>query len=288
MESEKSMKLNVENLFEDIEYKKVEDMPYSKPVDIMCHDAHLYGYILVPGKAYEAPHPCAIMFHGFPGYTTNNDLEHALRRMGCVVIHLNHRGAWGSEGCYSFTGLIEDAYEIVKWIQKEETIEEFGIDKDNIFLVGHSMGGMTAINSLRRIEGIKGAVAIAPYDLAYCFNERTEEILIEMIEQEGKCLRQENPAAIFKNAALFYRDLSLENAYDSIKEKNILFVGAEFDTVAPPKAMLEPLWNKLNSNKNNTSAVQEYISLKTEHNLCGQRVNLAKIVGQWIEKMTTI
>ena len=87
---------------------------------------------------------------------------------------------------------------------------------------------------------------------------------------------------------LHYRDLSLENAYDSIKEKNILFVGAEFDTVAPPKAMLEPLWNKLNSNKNNTSAVQEYISLKTEHNLCGQRVNLAKIVGQWIEKMTTI
>ena len=280
------MKLNTANLFKDFEYKSPQDMPYTKPLDILCHDAHLFGYILMPSKEYEAPHPLAIMFHGFPGYTTNNDLEHALRRMGCVVIHMNHRGAWGSEGCYSFTGLIEDANEIVNWAKQEEVLEEFGIDKNNIFLVGHSMGGMTAINSLRRIEGIKGAVAIAPYDLAYCFNSKTEETLLDMIEQEGKCLRQENSATIFKNAALFYRDLSLENAYESIKDKNILFVGAEFDMIAPPEEMISPLWNKLKNHK--TTAIQEYISLKTDHSLCGQRSTLAEIVGGWIEKLVSL
>lgn len=277
------MKLDSRNLFEDGKYEKQEDMPYLNPIDLVCQDSHLYGYILVPGKVYEAPHPCVVMFHGFPGYTTNNDLEHALRRMGFVVIHANHRGAWGSEGNYLFTNLIEDAARIVEWVQDESVVKEYQIDTDHIFIVGHSMGGMTAINTLRRIDHIKGVVAITPYDLAYGFRNQEEQSLKNMIELEGKCLRQEDPQSIFQNASQHYEELALENAYEYIKDKNILFIGAEYDTIAPPDQMIEPLWNKWNGSS--SEGIQDYILLKTDHNLCGQRIALARIIGEWMEKL---
>ena len=48
----------------------------------------MYGYLLTPDKRIPGPYPTVIMSHGFPGYTTNNDLELTLMRMGCVVIHI--------------------------------------------------------------------------------------------------------------------------------------------------------------------------------------------------------
>jgi pimeloyl-ACP methyl ester carboxylesterase len=280
-EAEK-MRVNSDHLFKDIEYLEKSDMPCAKPMDIISGDSHLYGYILLPSKKYEAPHPCVLTFHGFPGYTTNNDLEYALRRMGCVVVHINHRGAWGSEGLYSFTNLIEDAKVVAAWA-RNEGVSDYAIDKDNIFLVGHSMGGMTVINTLRQLEWIKGAVAIAPYDLAWGFEHAQEYKLREMIGIEGRCLKQESPETIFENAHQNYKRLALLSAAEDIKDKNTLFIGAELDDIAPPMDMIEPLWNRLGQYQN--SANHEYITLYTEHGLCGKRVELAESIGKWIEKL---
>lgn len=96
------MKFNKSNAYTDFDYETAEEMPDALPLNIISGGCHLYGYLLKPGAQYEGPHPAVVMFHGFPGYTTNNDLEYALMRMGCVVIHVNHRGAWGSEGNYLF------------------------------------------------------------------------------------------------------------------------------------------------------------------------------------------
>lgn len=89
------MKFNKSNAYTDFDYETAEEMPDALPLNIISGGCHLYGYLLKPGAQYEGPHPAVVMFHGFPGYTTNNDLEYALMRMGCVVIHVNHRGAWG-------------------------------------------------------------------------------------------------------------------------------------------------------------------------------------------------
>ena len=87
------MKFNKSNAYTDFDYETAEEMPDALPLNIISGGCHLYGYLLKPGAQYEGPHPAVVMFHGFPGYTTNNDLEYALMRMGCVVIHVNHRGA---------------------------------------------------------------------------------------------------------------------------------------------------------------------------------------------------
>ena len=163
------MKFNKSNAYTDFDYETAEEMPDALPLNIISGGCHLYGYLLKPGAQYEGPHPAVVMFHGFPGYTTNNDLEYALMRMGCVVIHVNHRGAWGSEGNYLFSNLVDDAVAITKWAHNPATTDQYNIDPDAIFLVGHSMGGMTVLNAAGKLGFIRGVAAIAPYDLRAAF-----------------------------------------------------------------------------------------------------------------------
>ena len=74
-------------------YEFEEDDPQSFPeiqeLNIISGGCRLYGYLLTPDKRIPGPYPTVIMSHGFPGYTTNNDLELALKRMGCVVMHIS-------------------------------------------------------------------------------------------------------------------------------------------------------------------------------------------------------
>ncbi|MDO4467221.1 MAG: hypothetical protein Q4C49_09480 [Bacillota bacterium] len=86
--------MNSKHAFVEYENEEPTSCPEIFELNIVSGGCHLYGYVLVPDKRHKAPYPTIIMSHGFPGYTTNNDLEFALMRMGCVVIHINHRGAW--------------------------------------------------------------------------------------------------------------------------------------------------------------------------------------------------
>ena len=74
-------------------YEFEEDDPQSFPeiqeLNIISGGCRLYGYLLTPDKRIPGPYPTVIMSHGFPGYTTNNDLELALMRMGCVVMRIS-------------------------------------------------------------------------------------------------------------------------------------------------------------------------------------------------------
>ena len=169
------MKFNKSNAYTDFDYETAEEMPDALPLNIISGGCHLYGYLLKPGAQYEGLHPAVVMFHGFPGYTTNNDLEYALMRMGCVVIHVNHRGAWGSEGNYLFSNLVDDAVAITKWAHNPATTDQYNIDPDAIFLVGHSMGGMTVLNAAGKLGFIRGVAAIAPYDLRAAFQNGLEK-----------------------------------------------------------------------------------------------------------------
>lgn len=126
--------MKAENAFMEFETDVEASFPEIYELNIVSGGCHLYGYLLTPDKRIAKPYPTIIMSHGFPGYTTNNDLELAFMRMGCVVIHMNHRGAWGSEGNYLFTNLKEDLIAIAKWAHNPAIADQYGIDVNNIFL----------------------------------------------------------------------------------------------------------------------------------------------------------
>ena len=272
--------MRVEDAFVEYEEDDPKYFPEIFELNIISGGCHLYGYLLTPDKRIPGPYPTIIMSHGFPGYTTNNDLELALMRMGCVVIHVNHRGAWGSEGNYLFTNLKDDLIAIAKWAHNAAIADQYQIDPEKIFLVGHSMGGQTVLNAAKDLPFIKGVVAMAAYDIGAAFRYKMEKDLFLMIETEGQCLKLTSASDVYENALLNQPELSVLSRYEELVKHNVLLVEAAFDTVAPPEKMLKPLAEKLQAANANIS----YESIKSNHSFVGQRMKLTKLVGAWIEK----
>ena len=272
--------MKAENAFTEFDTDETESFPEIFELNIISGGCHIYGYLLTPDKRIDGPYPTVIMSHGFPGYTTNNDLELALMRMGCVVIHMNHRGAWGNEGYYLFTNLKDDLTAIAKWAHNPAIAEQYGIDTENIFLVGHSMGGQSVLNAAKDLPFIKGVAALAPYDIGAAFRYKMEKDLFLMIETEGQCLKMTSASDVFENALNNQPELSILNRYDELIKHNVLLVEASMDTIAPPELMIKPLADKL---KEAGSSI-EFVSIKSSHSFVGQRMKLTRIVGEWIER----
>jgi len=273
-----------------MDYKKAftefeSDVPQYFPditeLNIVSGGVHLYGYLLSPDKRINGPYPTIIMSHGFPGYTTNNDLELAFMRMGCVVIHMNHRGAWGSEGNYLFTNLKDDLISVAKWAHNDAIAEQYNIDVNNIFLVGHSMGGQTVLNAAKDLSFIKGVAAMAAYDIGAAFRNKMEKDLFLMIETEGQCLKMQSASEVYENALLNQQELSVINRYNELLTKNVLLVEASYDLIAPPDKMLKPLANKLEE----AGGKIKYEKIASNHSFIGQRMQLTQIVGKWIQSV---
>jgi len=273
--------MNSKNAFIEYEEDEADSFPEIVELNIVSGGCHLYGYLLAPDKRTEGPYPTVIMSHEFPGYTTNNDLELALMRMGCVVIHMNHRGAWGSEGNYLFTNLKEDLVAITKWAHNAAIADQYWIDIDNIFLVGHSMGGQTVLNAAKDLPFIKGVVAMAAYDIGAAFRYHMEKELFLMIETEGQCLKMTSVSEVYENALINQQELSILNRYEELLKHNVLLVEAALDTIAPPDKMLRPLADKLEKFGGNI----DYKEIKSNHSFIGQRMKLTGIVGEWLEAM---
>ena len=132
--------MNSKRIFIDPEIKLGDKyFPNLYEVKIKSHGNQLIGAMMTPGG--KGPHPTVILLHGFPGYEDNHDLAHSLRRCGLNVLIFHYRGCWGVGGRFTFSNCIEDVKESINFTTNEKNIRDFSIDKDNIFLVGHSMGG---------------------------------------------------------------------------------------------------------------------------------------------------
>ena len=252
-------------------------------LDFVWKGSRILGQIYVPVHTPGEKHPLAITLHGFPGYTNNQDLDHALRRTGFVTVHPFAPGAWGSEGYYTFDGLVECAMALLDYCKTDEFAEKYHICRDNIFFVGHSMGGMTSINVLRRRDDVKAGVFLAPFDVAQFYYEGHTPDELRPLFEEGVILRTPGNYMDFllQNGADTAKDLLFIDAAEGIKEKNFLFVGGELDPLAPPTTMCAPLYEKakaLSSGK----AKQEYVLIHSDHGFNDQRIYLAQTVADYL------
>ena len=272
--------MKADHIFIECEKDEEDSSPEIYELNIVSGGCRLYGYLLTPDQRTKKPYPTVILSHGFPGYTTNNDLELALMRAGCVVIHMNHRGSWGSEGNYLFTNLKDDLIAITKWARNPAIADQYGIDPDNIFLVGHSMGGQSVLNAAKELPFIRGVAALAAYDIGAAFRYKMEKELFLMIETEGQCLKMNSAAQVYENARDFRGELGILNQYERLVSIPVLLVEASLDSVAPADKMMRPLWEKLKD----LSAPVTYKTIVSTHSFAGQRMKLAKTVAEWIEK----
>lgn len=123
---------------------------------------------------------------------------------------------------------------------------------------------------------------MAAYDIGAAFRYHLEKDLFLMIETEGQCLKMNSASEVYENALENYHYLGVCNDYEKLIDHDVLLVEAKYDTIAPPDLMLKPLADKLDADSSRFS----YVTIDANHSFIGQRMELTRIVGNWIEQKT--
>ncbi|MFC2950376.1 alpha/beta hydrolase family protein [Marinicaulis aureus] len=136
--------------------------PAIMELGVDSHGKRMNGHIYIADG--PGPHPTVVMLHGFPGNEKNLDLAQAIRRAGWNALFIHYRGAWGSEGVYSFANGIEDVASALAFL-RDPANADLRVDPDHLALVGHSMGGFFALQGGARDETLSCIVGIAAANL---------------------------------------------------------------------------------------------------------------------------
>lgn len=242
----------------------------------------LYGQILWPDGEYAENRPCVVLFHGLPGSARNDDLAHAMCRIGCVVLTPHNRGAWGSDGVYLPSNCVEDAVNIANYIHSREFCDHYHVDPDNIFFVGHSMGGNTVLNAGKTLPWLRGLILMAPFDpTRFLRDGEPEELRAPLAQFETQhCIRCVGEESLYRDIVLHTNTFAFENAYEQVKDQNVLFLEGDLDDCAPANRMVEPLLKMLQKHK--TGAIQRIRHYPAGHGLLGCRTEIIRDVAQFL------
>lgn len=120
------------------------------------------GYRLL-GRLFMAPgddpKPTALILHGLAGIEQNHDIAFALREHGWNAVIFHYRGCWGSTGVYNFETLPDDTRACLDHLSSGEYPI---VDPERLVLIGHSMGGWTALMTAAVDTRPRAVLAIAP------------------------------------------------------------------------------------------------------------------------------
>lgn len=273
-------RLQLEYLWKDRPYDPAAAVADYAPVDFDSEGCRLYGQVMWPDGGFDGLRPCVILLHGYPGTSRNDDLAQALRRIGCVVLTFQHRGAWGSQGKYLISHCVEDAVHAAAYVRSPAFCERFRVDPDSIFMGGHSMGSNTTLRTARLLPWLRGMLLIAPYDPARYLRTGRPELFRELLEC-GYVMASDGLEAIYQDAAAHMEDFSYENAFEDLKDRNLCCVAGSLDSCAPPEEMVYPLWDRLRAHE--TRAVQRLEVYPAEHGLCGCRAAATEVIARFLE-----
>jgi pimeloyl-ACP methyl ester carboxylesterase len=149
--------------YDPIAEDPVFDPDYPPAIEELSFDS---GGQRLPGLIYLAAgagsHPTIVLLHGIPGNEKNLDLAQVLRRAGFNVLFFHYRGAWGAQGDYSLLTLDEDALAAVAFLRRDAVAARYRVDRGKLSLLGHSLGGYTALKAGSQDPGLVCVAALSP------------------------------------------------------------------------------------------------------------------------------
>lgn len=199
-------------------------------------DHQLTGFVMTANGA--GPHPTVVLLHGYPGNEKNLDLGQSLRRAGFNVLFFHYRGAWGSQGDYRFDHLADDTLAVLAFLK--EHAREYRVDPDKLSLVGHSMGGFTALRTGSLSNDSRCIVGLAAANLGiYAARDEQAKNGFKAYTDQLFMLKGFNGAIgleeINQNADAF----DVTRYGPKLAGKSVLLIAAESDTVIPPSVQAE-------------------------------------------------
>lgn len=252
-----------------------------KEVRFSSHGAMLNGIMYVPQGA--EPHPTILLLHGFPGHERNFDLAQIFRRAGYNVVVFHYRGAWGSEGDFAFTHVLEDAQEAVKYLKLPETAEKYNIDTDNIIAIGHSMGGWTALHLagngfVSKVASLAGANMGLWGELA-ADSPEAKTYSLEFFNASLPPLSGTTAETLLDEVIANMDDFDYMRHLANLSQLDVLLVAGERDDGVPASLHHTPLVTLLE--KKNASKLTHTI-LDADHGFSDKRITLAQTILDWL------
>lgn len=258
-----------------------EDFPSGlEHLNIDSNGSNMLGVMFRPRG--EGPHPTAIILHGFPGHERNLDLAHVLTRAGWNSVVFHYRGAWGSEGEFSFSNMIDDVHACLEHLRSEEW--EGSVDPTRISLIGHSMGGWAAFMAASEDPAILEVASIAGFDLGGMRDFLLQDELVRRITTASltelvRPLSGTSPEKLISEIMDFGGAWAMSDAARRSRGTRMLIVGASRDQVSIPELHHVPVSASLRDAKDLDVTIEE---LPTDHNFTDRRVSLSRLVLGWL------
>ena len=271
-------------MMNDIRIDPLEiDSAYPPDMHSLFIENRLLGLVfLANGKG---PHPTVILLHGFPGNEKNLDVAHMLRRGGYNVLVFHYSGSWGSRGSYSFGQAYRDLQAIRSAVGGESFAREHRIDRSQIYLAGHSVGGFLTMLAARDQMDFVGFASLAPYNLSLqakrigaCEAGAREETL-DLLSGGLNPLYGASAESLFTEVMENREKWDLLGSDAPYRGKKILLVVASSDIVAPPAVHHRPLAETiLRASEHGT-----VVTLDCSHDFSEKRVTLGQTLFDWLE-----
>ena len=182
------------------------------------------------------PHPTVVLLHGFPGNEKNLDLAQTLRRAGFNVLFSHYRGAWGSGGEYSLSGVMEDVVAAIGFLKEKAADPGFRIDPSRISIAGHSLGGFGALLTGIERTDMVCTVALAPADLGASLGallETKPDLTDPRFTTPVAGLKDYSYGSLLNDVAKDLDRYTLHKRMGAYKNRALLIVSAEQDEAVP-------------------------------------------------------
>ncbi|NLL36643.1 MAG: alpha/beta hydrolase [Fretibacterium sp.] len=228
--------------------------------------------------------PTVVLCHGFPGAEKNGDLAQVLRQAGFNVVLFSYRGAWGSRGAFSFSGVAVDACNVVRHILRGKAPwpERFG---DRVVLVGFSMGAFAALRASRILgTAVRDVALLAVWNIGRevkrSLTDPETRSRIDALLLGAGCLAGVSRASLWNELLRNPEEFDLRFDATACGDKRILMVDAEEDREVLPEESRRPLAEMLRR----VGASLTERMLPGDHAFSAQRWSLARLLLNWLEE----
>jgi pimeloyl-ACP methyl ester carboxylesterase len=229
----------------------------------------LPGVLHLP--AGDGPHPAVLLLHGFPGWERNFDLAHVLRRAGYATLVFHYRGSWGAAGTWAWSNVLEDSAAAARQLRADPRI-----DAARLAVIGHSMGGFAALQTVAADPTIPVVASIAGFDFGAAGTAPDPDRYVEPFDQDLLPLQGTSGRALVDEMVAHGPEWRLAALAPRLADRQVLLIGASRDTAAPPEQHHLPLVQAYPN--------AEHHLFPTDHALSDHREELADAVVAFLDK----
>jgi uncharacterized protein len=252
-----------------------------EPLQIMSHGGTMNAVFYMASGA--GPHPAVLLLHGLPGNEQNLDLAQSMRRAGWNVLTLHYRGSWGSTGQFSLLHCLEDSEAAVAFLRDPKIIQQYGLQRGRIVVVGHSLGGFLAARLGTEDPALAGIGLLAAWDVGHdgpIMAKYSQAKLAEFFSDlPGRVVGATGESLVAEGAA-HAKDWSFEGLAPGLVGHKVLIVTARDDGRDSGLKLASALEAK--------GATVVAKDIDSDHPFSDARIALQTVVIRWLESLPTI